>query len=710
MHAICSLGMMFHKALWVSIALITFLPLSAANGLSAFSKVLLSRQSSNYSHDKAAPSHENKSYQAFISTSDQQTIDLLKSHGVKIDGRFGNYVTARIPASQLNAVVKTRGVLHVSLAQPLHLCNDSARYYSAVDPLHLGKGIVAPIQGDGVIVGVIDSGIDFNHINLCDATGHTRVRAVYLPVDSLGTAPVVQGDTLPGSCYETPWEIEALTTDYTFSNHGTHTTGTAAGSYLDNGWYGVAPKADIVACGLPAEALTDVNVANAVKYIFDYAERAGKPCVINLSIGTNVGPNDGSSFLCQTFSSLSGPGRICVVSAGNDGNAPVCFRYFLNGRGDTVTTLLRNQSGGLQRSGYVSMWSDHDQIHQSRVVVVNRNSGNVEYSSPLIGLLPGDSVYYLSSEVDEALATFYSGEILCANALEPQIDGSNTARYHSIWEFDATAVSDEYLLGLQYVADDETSLVGWCTNNTYFYSYDLPGVVGGSSAGSISDLATTDGVISVGAYSTRNTYYSNSGDLVTFKGFKVGDMAKFSSYGPDERGVARPDICAPGAIVLSSANRYDVNSNRQRWPSPVVMEQDTFPYYANQGTSMSAPVVTGTIALMLQVNPALTTAMVRDVLRRSANRDEYVINGQSDRWGFGKLDSWAAIDDVMTNTLTSGDVNNDSEINIADVVAIINIILGKEPDHIAQLLRADVNRDSEIVISDVNCVINMILK
>ena len=102
--------------------------------------------------------------------------------------------------------------------------------------------------------------------------------------------------------------------------------------------------------------------------------------------------------------------------------------------------------------------------------------------------------------------------------------------------------------------------------------------------------------------------------------------------------------------------------------------------------------------------------MVRDVLRRSANRDEYVINGQSDRWGFGKLDSWAAIDDVMTNTLTSGDVNNDGEINIADVVAIINIILGKEPDHIAQLLRADVNRDSEIVISDVNCVINMILK
>ena len=659
-------------------------------------------------------SPKNRQYQAFIALNDTHDISQLQLAGVKIDAIFNGFVSARIPADCLQDVLTADGVRSVSLAQPLHWCNDSALYYSDVPAVHSFGGYIGSLTGQGVIVGIIDTGIDFNHINLCDDSGRSRVRAVYLPADTLGPHPVVDGLELPGSCYETPQEIAALTTDCTDSSHGTHTTGTAAGSYLDNGWNGVAMGADIVACGMPSTELTDVSIANAVRYIFDYADRAGKPCVINMSLGSNDGPNDGSSFLCRVFSSLSGPGHLCVLSAGNDGDAPVCFRYSMKYPGDTVTTFLRNQWGGMQRKGYVSMWSRDQREHRTRVVIVNRSSGELEYASTIVGTLPEDSVFTISSEFDADFAAFYAGEISFASGLEPQYDGQGNVldegRFHSYWVYDVESVKSGHLIGLQYVAEAGTELVGWCTKDAYFYSFNMPGAVGGSSVGSISDLATTDNVISVGAYCSRTSYTTQSGDVALFSGFHPTKIAAFSSYGPDENGLQRPDVCAPGAVVLSSASRYDDRSDRQSWPSPVVVNGESYPYYPNQGTSMSAPIVTGAIALMLQVNPSLTTPDVRDVLRRSSIKDEAVLDGNAAQWGSGKLDVKAAVNDVMQNTMMRGDVNNDGEVNIADVLAIIDIIIGNSSSYsTTRLVRADVDKNMEINISDINRVIDLIL-
>ena len=162
--------------------------------------------------------------------------------------------------------------------------------------------------------------------------------------------------------------------------------------------------------------------------------------------------------------------------------------------------------------------------------------------------------------------------------------------------------------------------------------------------------------------------------------------------------------------LLSSASRYDSVSNQGIWPSPVIVDGIEYPYYSNQGTSMSTPVVTGVVALMLQVNGRLGPTEVREALHRSALVDSYVAMGDPRRWGSGKLDAAAAVDDVIRNTLIPGDVNNDGEVNIADVMALIDIILdgGKGCDA-AMLLRADVNHDSEILLADINTVIDLIL-
>ena len=164
-------------------------------------------------------------------------------------------------------------------------------------------------------------------------------------------------------------------------------------------------------------------------------------------------------------------------------------------------------------------------------------------------------------------------------------------------------------------------------------------------------------------------------------------------------------------MLVSSANRYDMSADRQNWCESVQANGTEYPYYANQGTSMSAPVVTGTIALMMQVNPLLTTAAVRRVLERTSIKDDFYTAENSLQWGYGKLDAWAAITDVIENTLVRGDVNNDREINIADVSTVLDIIHdGTSGKDAILLLRADVDRNTEINISDINRIIDLILK
>ena len=103
--------------------------------------------------------------------------------------------------------------------------------------------------------------------------------------------------------------------------------------------------------------------------------------------------------------------------------------------------------------------------------------------------------------------------------------------------------------------------------------------------------------------------------------------------------------------------------------------------------------------------------MIKDILKRTSVKDEYVLNSDERRWGAGKLDVNAAINDVIENTLLTGDVNNDGEVSIADIQLLVELLQNNwQSIEAAVLIRADVNHDHEIGISDINSVIDMILK
>src|SRR6185503_18468917 len=105
--------------------------------------------------------------------------------------------------------------------------------------------------------------------------------------------------------------------------HGTHVLGIAGGDGSATGggvpaytYAGMAPKADLV---VVKTDMSDTGVLDGVAYVMNRATALGKPAVVNLSLGTLYGPKDGTSPFEAGIAALTGPGRVIVVAAGNDG-------------------------------------------------------------------------------------------------------------------------------------------------------------------------------------------------------------------------------------------------------------------------------------------------------------------------------------------------------------------------------------------------------
>ncbi len=645
-------------------------------------------------------------YEVFITVNNQLNENALSEAGVTITSKYQGFVTAMVRSDvEESAIRAIPGVEHVARSITLFTTADSARYFSRVEPIHSGRNYNSPYDGNGVIVGVIDCGFDFNHINMCDENGVTRVKAVYMPLDNKGVSPVINGVLLPGSCYETPDEIALLTTDDPRATHGTMVAGVAAGSYRGNGMFGVAPAADIVACGIPETELSDVRVANCISYIQDYAKRQGKPCVINMSISSNVGPHDGNSYLNRVCRQVSGPGCVVVASAGNDGLTPVCVHRDIAGKDDTVTTLMSGFRDSQTRTGYVNAIAQNGMPFSTRFVVVDTRSGDLLYSSSDMSVDGnGNTSLVLSSDQDNLLATYCIGSINMTGGLNENGDPS------SLYDLKISSRSKYYALGLQFNSEDECQLAVWSSMYAYFNQFGFSWAEKGTESGSISDLAATDSVISVGAYNTKQYLPLDENSYYQRPNLPPMHLSEFTSFGPDENGINRPDVCAPGSMVYSSCNRHVELPNLAYWVPSSWVDDVEYPYGAALGTSMSAPVVAGTIALWMQAEPTLSAADVRDALRHSSYHDVEVLTTENSemRWGTGKLDADAGMRYVLHIEPKNGDINNDGDVNISDINCIIDILLGGLVDK-DTMRRADVNNDREVSISDINALIDIIL-
>ena len=201
--------------------------------------------------------------------------------------------------------------------------NDTMRMRSKVDEVHAGQiPLSQPYKGKGVIIGIIDSGIDYNHPDFKDSTGHTRVKWLWDMnlSDSLNTpSPYDYGQEFSGNQIDSGFATAHTGQDQ--FGHGTYVTGIAAGNGSAVGHnQGVAPESDLIIVGYDFVSADFVpRIQHAVEYIFNKAQQMGKPCVINASLGYYDGSHDGFDLEAQYISNLLNQqsGRVLVAACGD---------------------------------------------------------------------------------------------------------------------------------------------------------------------------------------------------------------------------------------------------------------------------------------------------------------------------------------------------------------------------------------------------------
>ena len=178
------------------------------------------------------------------------------------------------------------------------------------------------VDGQGVLIGFIDTGIDYMHPAFMDESGNTRIDYIY--DFQLGGRGFNKNDINRAIKSNYPQSIVPVMDQV---GHGTHVAGVAAaGGKIDRKYYGVAYKSSIAMIKMTGEGKVNntksTQIMRGIKLLIDKGKELLKPLVINLSFSTNEGAHDGNSLLEQYINTVSNLERISfIVAAGNEGNA-----------------------------------------------------------------------------------------------------------------------------------------------------------------------------------------------------------------------------------------------------------------------------------------------------------------------------------------------------------------------------------------------------
>lgn len=600
--------------------------------------------------------------QCFVSA-DGKTKTALRNMGAHIHGQVGSLLLASVSADRLADIAEVQGVAQVDVAKKLTAFTDSARSVTHVDKVWNGasNGLPSNYDGTGVVIGVIDTGIDFTHPAFKDASGKLRIKSVYMPdASSGGVYPVVDGDTLPGRSYVTEKDILNLGTDTKSADHGTHTTGTAAGT-LVNKYGGMAPGSEIVlgACG---DNLSNVNIAASALYIAEYAKHAGKPCVISISLGSLSGPHDGTSALPYIYDQIAKSyGAVIVIAAGNSADEKVYL-----GKTVTVNSTVDHPSLGtviMPKSGYentalaksyhcvslLDVWNNNSRAVSAQAVILDSKGNPVWKSSMLTGSYTEISGRSFSDYFGSGSSIVSAGLVEDNGRFHLQIQ-SLIANSDALTNAYSYAVlfygKDGDVIDVYESYGSEYTDLGTMPSETY----DLTEGVGKNSE---SDDVTGSRTISVGALGSRLKFPYGTDNPRTVGlsnyGFKEGDIAYFSSYGTDYNGQQHPFVAAPGHTVVASVNHYSSRYTYKNSSQKVTQDGKDYYWAYMSGTSMATPVTSGIMGLWLQANNTLKVDDIKRIIKETAIHDQYTDGENKERFGVGKIDAFAGLAYITKN-------------------------------------------------------------
>ncbi len=538
------------------------------------------------------------------------SLDELNAVGIRTEYLIAGYALLTVPENLVDAVGELEQIEYVEKPKRYFFQqNAQVAESSCLYPLTRREPY---LTGEGVLIAVLDSGIDYARNDFRKADGTTRI--LFLWDQTLPSGPPPEGFST-GTEYtqeqinealqnNDPLPSQSLIASIDRSGHGTAVAGIAAGYAGTNNilYEGVAPRASllIVKLGLPTEEgfPNTTQIMRGVTYAVRKAQELGMPLVINLSFGNSYGSHDGSSLLERFLDNAAEIGRTVIcVGSGNEGSSA----GHTSGNARTAPSSVELAVGNYQRNLSVQLWTHYS----DRYRIYLTSPGGIREELPA-NIEAGK--YTLRMEQTELLIYFgepspYSvNQELYIEMLPTSADSLSASINSGIWRITlepVSAIVGQYYL---YLPSATARSVGTgFTSPTPDVTMTIP--------------STASKVITVGAYNSITEAYAD------FSG--RGYVGTDRTIGVVTGGLVKPDLAAPGVNILAP----DLYAG----------------YSLVTGTSFATPIVSGSAALLMEWgivrgnDPYLYGEKVKAYLRSGAQPIRGEAEYPNNRVGFGAL-------------------------------------------------------------------------
>jgi len=547
----------------------------------------------------------------FVKIVENEYLESTEDYNVTL--QVGQYAIVEFRISKIANIAENSIVEFISLAKPIDFQLDESSQKVRSTLAHQNFGL----KGENTLIGIIDSGIDYKNPDFKNNSGtENRIFSIW---DMLAT----QGPPPTGFSAGTEWnhnQIQNQTCTHSDpEGHGTLVAGIAAGngnstgnSIPANTYVGMAPVANLLVANTTKNT---ASVVEALKWISDKAIAENKPWVANLSLGTKWGPRDGTSPFERCIddileSPVFGSGRIAIVSAGNEGKS----KRHITGSGTNTQTRVFNINSTTFSTNehiYLEIWYPQFDNYSIKITTPNNNSygpysiGYGTTTNAGYGWVTNEGFIFVNNarysneypnyyrDTDDNLIFIHLSDIL-----------HNNTQYHlenGNWTIELTGQNS-------YGRWDGYLIEGGVSSIFSEGHYD--------NSRTLTEPGTCYNVITVGSFNSKNYWLDVYGNPQSQSSYIINQISDFSSQGPTRDGRNKPEILAPGAWVASTkSSTYN--------GSPQNTARDG-KHYHSIGTSLAAPHVTGTVALLFQQNPSYTLNQIKEILDESKTPEGYL--------------------------------------------------------------------------------------
>jgi subtilisin family serine protease len=474
--------------------------------------------------------------------------------------------------------------------------------------------------GLGVMIGIIDSGINIHHPVFRLPNDQTKTRIAAILDQTVTPAVTFTRGQIETAIANGTQLITPGTLGINDHKHGTHVAGIAAGNGKKAGnchgefhYVGVAPEAELVIVkhdfGGPTTLLHAILFCSARAAA---VPGGGVPIVVNMSLGHSLGPHDGTDVMDRMIDDfllarglIPPPAVVLVASAGNDGR-PGTHATGSIPNGGVVKRLRFDANAKKSVTGQSTCrveirFTAPNGVGCRLIPPGNNISGGSNLAAP-----DGAASF---TEVNQTSACTIQGSVILAPA------GSRRVLLVITSTANGTNQPGEWTIELTNAGAAPITYHAWIDGKQWEALKDDV-----SRANTIGSPGSAADIISVG------NYHSSGKDK--------GKLSESSSRGPRLDGLQKPDVGAPGEEICAA--KRDLHTG-------CCCDCCCDSYIDMSGTSMAAPHVTGAIALILQRNPNLTHDTIKTVLMAQARRDSFTGPVAGNEFGAGKLDVLAAI-------------------------------------------------------------------